>query len=185
MITLIALIGVIAAKIPSAPAAQQLPPAQTAFLHLLEDYRKQYSGASSFFSGSQNDIQKNRIYDARKKALCDIDPDVHGWTGVVVNVKTPVIFGSRHKAALEIAMPASINDNVEFRGETINAKEDPELFEMVATLKRGDKIRFSGTINHHHKGCIYAHNLTQTFGMEWPKFGFTYSEINGVHRAAQ
>lgn len=77
-------------------------------------------------------------------------------------------------------MPSSINDNVGFRGETINAKEDPELFEMVANLKRGDKIRFSGTINHYYKGCVFERSMTQTFGMEWPAFGFTYSEVNGV-----
>ena len=162
----------------SASATPQLPPAQSAFLHLLEDYRKQYSGASSLFSGSRNDIQMNRIYDARKKALCDVDADVRDWTGVVVNVRTS-LFNSRHKASLDIALPSSINDNVGFRGVTINSKEDPELFETFAKLKRGDKIRFSGRLND-YKGCVQEHSVTQAGGMEWPAFRFTYSEVNGV-----
>jgi hypothetical protein len=62
---------------------------------------------------------------------------------------------------------------------TINSKEDPELFETIAKLKRGDKIRFSGRLDH-HKGCVHEHSVTQSFGMEWPAFWFTYSEVNGV-----
>ena len=182
MITMIVLIGVIAVQITSAPdaLAQQAPSAQAAFLHLLDDYRKQYNGHSSLLWGKRNEIQMNRIYDARKKALCDVDPDVRDWTGVVDKVSTPLIFGSRHKASLEIALPSKVTDNVGFVGETINSKEDPELFEAIANLKRGDKIRFSGTINHYHKGCVFERSITQSGGMEWPTFWFTYSEVNGV-----
>ena len=175
--TMLALFGVIAAGITKTTSSRnsepEMPPAQASFLSQLEDYRTQYSAASS----KRNDIQMNRIYDARKMALCAVDPNVRGWTGTVRDVSTG-FSRSQRRAFVTLNIP-NFNDNITFSGENIYLKEDPELFEVLADLKRGDKIQFSGTFDY-STGCVREISLTQTFGMEWPEFRFTYSEINGV-----
>jgi hypothetical protein len=60
----------------------QMPSAQAAFLSQLEDYRNQYSVVR------HNEIQPNRIFEARKLALCEVDSGVRDWIGKVHKIET-------------------------------------------------------------------------------------------------
>jgi hypothetical protein len=146
------------------------PAAQINLTSSLEGYRDQYQVAKS----NKNDIQQNRVADTQKAALCQTSPDVYGWLGKVYRVNTNII-NSRSEGRLTV----QVSDNVWLRGEMIEEAVSPELFEVIANLKVGDKIRVSGTL-YQREGCVTEMSLTQSGGMRDPEFLITYSAINGV-----
>ena len=123
---------------------------------------------------NDNDIQRNRIADARDDSyLCQVNATIQGWTGKVYRVDTRLI-DSRNRASVYL----QISDNVWFRGATINSNENSELFETIAKLKKGDKIRVSGTLQQQEQNkCVSEVSITQTGGMETPEFRLNYSKI--------
>jgi hypothetical protein len=149
-------------------AIPQGPSAQSTFVANLENYRSQYETAVS----NKNDIQQNRIFDARKEMLCKADPQVQNWTGKVYRIDTSFV-DSRHRASLYL----QVSDNVWFYGKMIDSTEDPELFETIAKLNKDDKIRVSGNLDQ-KENCVREVSLTQRGGMTTPEFRISYSKIN-------
>jgi hypothetical protein len=152
------------------PKEAAMPSAQLTFVSDLEVYRNQYREAQS----NKNDIQQNRIFDARKEALCAVDAQVQNWTGKVYRVDTSVV-DSRNRASLNL----QISDNVWINGNTVDSKDNPELFEAIAKLQKGDRVKISGRLDL-KDNCVRETSITQYGGMTTPEFRISYSEINGT-----
>jgi hypothetical protein len=136
-------------------------------LKQLDDYRSQYGKAKS----NSNEIQQNRIFDARKEFLCNTEAKVNNWSGEVYKVDTSWL-NSRQRASVDLR----ISWYIWVRGKIVDAKENPELFEAIATLNKGDHVTFSGMLGE-HDGCVHEVSLTQQGGMTTPEFNISYSLI--------
>jgi hypothetical protein len=170
------------------------PYAQSALVAALDGYRNQYSEARS----NKNDIQQNRIHDARKtELLCQSDPNVQDWLVKVHKVNTNWV-NDRQKAWVVL----QVSKHVWFNSEIVDATENPAMFETIASLKQDDKVWVSGILRREgdlvsfgdylreekvrasgHGGCLRETSATQYGGMTTPEFGITLSSI-GDYRAA-
>jgi hypothetical protein len=175
---------------PSDPA---LPYAQSAFVASLDGYRNQYSDARD----NKNDVQQNRVFDARKKELlCQTDPNIEDWIVKVDRVNTNWV-NDRH----EVWVVLQVSKHVWFNSEIVDATKNSALFETIASLKQGDKVRVSGTFRRDGDlisfgdylreekvkaegsgACVRETSATQWGGMTTPEFGITISSI-GNYRA--
>lgn len=145
----------------------QMPPTQAAFIDQISGYASQYYEAET----GKNDIQIDRVLDARKKFLCNTKPEVSNWVGEVNRVST-----SLNRFEQRIYVVSSIG-NFRITSDNVDLKVQPEMYETIAQLKSGDRIRFSGTLGHHDDGCVMELSFTQHGGMSAPEFNIKYSEI--------
>jgi hypothetical protein len=170
------------------------PYAQSALVASLDGYRNQYYEAV----GNKNDIQQNRIHDARRTdLLCQTDPNVQNWVVKVHKVNTNWV-NDRQKVWVVL----QVSKHVWFNSEIVDATENPAMFETIASLKQGDKVRVSGILRREgdlvsfsdylreeevrasgRGGCLRETSATQYGGMTTPEFGITLSSI-GDYRAA-
>jgi hypothetical protein len=153
------------------PRNEDMPKEQLAFVKMLDGYREQYVAASR----DRNDIQMNRIFDSRQKILCNEGVQVNNWFGEINDIDTKWI-DSRQRA--------SVNLRVSWftwgRGVTVDSRENPELFETMAKLKKNDHVLFSGRITTDSKGCLYEVSLTQHGRMTSPEFNYEFSAFKKV-----
>jgi hypothetical protein len=151
------------------PRNDDMPQSQRAFVQMLDGYREKYVEAEK----NRNDIQQNKIYDARQNRLCSAENQVDGWFAEVTDIDTKWI-DSRQRA--------SVNLRVSWytwgRGVTVDSRENPELFEKLAGLKKGDHVFFSGEIVKSDKGCLKEVSLTQHGGMTAPEFKYNLTSIH-------
>ena len=59
-----------------------------------------------------------------------------------------------------------------------------ELFEAIARLKAGDKLRVSGKLQR-NKDCVKEVSITESGGIDTPEFRLAYTDINGAQRRGE
>jgi hypothetical protein len=120
---------------------EPVPYAQSAFVASLDDYHNQYSKALS----NKNDVQQNRIHDARRKdLLCQTDPNIENWNVKVDRVNTDWS-NDRHRVWVVL----QVSRDVWFNSEIVEEAENKEMFETRKALattcaKRGSRPKAPG-----------------------------------------
>ncbi|MDC8443776.1 hypothetical protein JJO83_13895 [Halomonas aquamarina] len=151
------------------------PDAQQGLIDLVEKYHEQYNDAD-------NAIMRDRAIESRGDALCDYfseDLDVVGWKGVVSSITTNE---SGAGLALSIGGDVSVKTaSSSGSSRAVNStliQEGDAMYEMIASLGRGDQVTFSGTLfRDDHPECLFEWSLTEYGGVSRPEFMIRFSSI--------
>jgi hypothetical protein len=173
------------------PEPVWLPSAQTSFVQSLDNYSAQYADARD----SKNEVQQNRVFDTRRKnLLCNTPSDPEDWVVKVNRVKTNWV-NERNT----VWVIFQVSKNVSFNSEVVEETKNKALFDTLANLKQGDKVRVGGTFRREGDKkslgdfmreervkaegtghCVHEQSATQSGGMRAPEFGITLSSVTLV-----
>lgn len=142
---------------PQAPsqesvAKQRAPADERAFVSAVERGRAAYQSAS-------NDMMKVGTRGQRKAAICAAisGPNVENWTGVISDLGA----NSEGKGILKVSLANGIEVATFNNGLSDGLKDSrtliessSPLFAAVASLKKGDAVRFSGTMFPDETDCV-------------------------------
>lgn len=138
----------------------------------------------------QNEFQQNAVIETWEKALCDLarNATVKDWLGRVYDVHETW----DRNASLNV----EIHDRIwlETYGSAIaekengpsNIKKETELYDTVTSLKKGDRIIFSGEFisskGDYKRGCVTERSLTRSGAIREPEFIFRFDRIEAIRR---
>jgi hypothetical protein len=133
---------------------------QQRFLKILD-------GAADEYADAPNEIKKDEIEAAQKKALCDPTLKLaRGWVGKVSELRT--ISGG-------LVLSVRVGESYDLEQGGIG-KDNP-VFEMASVLSKGDVVAFNGQFRTTPEGCIRPRSLVQESRIRSPDFDFTFESI--------
>ena len=162
------------------PTNTSLPPKQADLIRTLSQARGAYEAAGS------NDFQQNAIWESRHRALCALGStgDVEDWVGRVYDIRETRLGGSA-------SLTVEIGDRIwlETYGTAFAELDNPtniqkgtELFGVVASLNKGDRIKFGGNFvvrkpQGPDVGCAIERSATRAGSMREPELIFRFKYI--------
>lgn len=150
---------------------------QQQFVTLVEESRKAYNDAD-------NSIQEGRAREARAADICSHFADGFGvkdWQGQIDGIYSTMTedVGIDMLIAKNVTLQTA-SSSLTFDNETqktLITKESP-LYEIVAGLKQGDTVKFSGAfLEGSEKDCLMEVSVTQAGGMKMPEFMFHVTDL--------
>lgn len=153
------------------------PPAgQVAFVAAIEQARREMKSAN-------NDLAKGGVRRNRAKALCAAQksPAVKDWSGTLETLTTNS--DGMGVVKIKIGDDAYVSTmNNAFSDISANTMIDPDdaLFKKLASLKEGDRVRFSGRFLaiSNPVDCYWEISLTLAGSISSPDFVFRFSSVD-------
>ncbi|WP_370931492.1 hypothetical protein [Bartonella sp. DGB1] len=153
-----------------------IPDDQIAFIKAIDTAREEYKNA-------YNDLLKSRVRRQRARAICSAlpSPVVKNWIGTIKRLTTT----SEGQGVLVIQIAEGItletSNNVfsDLSGPATLIDPDSKLFDILASLEKGQKIRFSGRLfRENAKDCYQEKSITLDGSMKQPQFLTSFDSIN-------
>jgi len=151
------------------------PDSQKKFEQLCRNYATEYRKG-------ENELQKSNTRNSRRKELQQLGlRNVNNWIGTLNSQSTD----SNGNATISIKLNDSLsvgNAAIEFGfGASTKIDKNSNLFQKISIMKKGDKVKFSGTLGTDDKND-YNTVLTEIFGGESstmlsPTFLFRFSDL--------
>jgi hypothetical protein len=156
---------VVAGDDPAAAQGAGMPADQRAFVELLSRYARRWAEAPDA-------IARQPLRPRRKEELCRNPPiAVTDWSASVSRVGRAM----GGDGALDVVL----TDKISLKSYDI-ARDSP-LFAVLATLREGQKVRFSGNFFRSHlNDCLAQTNSTENGGMLEPEFRFQFIAVTPV-----
>ena len=153
---------------------EEVSESQAAFVAAIDDARQAEKSAT-------NDLAKGGVRRDRRDALCRIvdGEDLQSWAGKVTRLKT----NSDGLGVVAIAIGdgvhfATWNNMLSDGGDNTLIDPSTPIFEKLATLKEGDRIRFSGLLfRDSTTDCFREMSLTMSGSMDAPEFLMRFTDI--------
>jgi hypothetical protein len=162
------------AKLAEDPVILTRPDQQKNFVAIV-------SNAIKAAKNVENDMQKGGILNTRGKEICELLKTlaVKDWTGWVESIDT----NSDGKGVLGIKLARNINVetwNNAMSDITSKTLIEPgsELFNKAASMKKGSRVKFSGTFFKDDTHCIDGQSMGLAGKVEDPEFTFRFSTVS-------
>ena len=177
-IRLAILIGVCLLGLSAGPTGAQsedvLPQLQADFLKVIERARQMYAAGDT-------DLQKGAARPTRAKALCALlsGRRVERWVGTVERLTTNS--AGRGVISIDAGQKTHLmtySNALSDYGDDTMLDPDGRLFSVAMSLKKGDKITFSGSFLPGERDCIREVSLTMAGSIREPWFIFRFAHIN-------
>jgi hypothetical protein len=129
----------------------------------------------------ENEMQKGGILNKRGKEICKLlnTRAVKDWTGWVESIDT----NSDGKGVFGIKLARNIhvetwNNALSDIGSNTLIEPGSALFNAVASMKKGNRVKFSGTFFKDDTHCIAGQSMGLTGKVEDPEFTFRFSTVS-------
>lgn len=150
-----------------------LPSDQTRFIAAITQAR-------SKFTGAPNELAAGGMRNARQQAICSAlqGQNASGWIAKVAYLSTNGDGRGVITLDLEPGLQVSTwnNDLSDYSDKTL-IDPDTQLFKSLATLRRGDTVRFSGGFFPSNLDCVGEQSVTLAGSMRSPVFTMRFSSI--------
>ncbi len=136
--------------------------------------------ARSEFTSAPNELAAGGMRNARQQAICSAlqGPQANGWVAKIAHQSTNG--DGKGVITLELAPGLHVstwnNSLSDFSDKTL-IDPDTHLFKSLATMKRGDTVRFSGGFFPSTVDCVGEQSLTLAGSMKSPVFTIRFSSI--------
>ncbi|OTQ62040.1 hypothetical protein [Gilliamella apis] len=130
---------------------------------------------------ADNDMQKGSALRERSKAICNgiTNLSVKDWVGTIKKIDS----NSDGYGVLEIEIARKIyvktwNNALSDSFHKTLLKPDTPLFDKIANMKKGQKVKFSGNFFKDNETCIYESSLSLDGKLTEPEYIFRFSDVN-------
>lgn len=130
---------------------------------------------------ADNDMQKGSALRERSKAICNgiTNLSVKDWVGTIKKIDS----NSDGYGVLEIEIARKIyvktwNNAISDTFHKTLLQPDTPLFDKVANMKKGQKVKFSGNFFKDNETCIYESSLSLDGKLTEPEYIFRFSDVN-------
>lgn len=150
-----------------------LPSDQARFIAAITQARSQFASAA-------NELAAGGIRNSRQQAICSAlqGPQANGWVAKIAHQSTNG--DGKGVITLELAPGLHVstwnNSLSDFSDKTL-IDPDTKLFKSLATMKRGDTVRFSGGFFPSNVDCVGEQSVTLAGSMKSPVFTMRFSSI--------
>jgi len=152
---------------------EKRPEQQSEFITIVEKGQEDSKGAD-------NDMQRGGFLSARSNSLCALlaSKTVTNWTGWVERIDS----NTDGKGVLEVRIARKVQVqtwNNAFSDIGVDTLLEPgtDLFNIAATLKKGQEVVFSGSFFSDDDHCIDEQSFTLNGKISDPEFTFKFSSI--------
>ena len=130
---------------------------------------------------ADNDMQKGSALRERSKAICNgiTNLSVKDWVGTIKKIDS----NSDGYGVLEIEIARKIyvktwNNAISDTFHKTLLQPDTPLFDKIANMKKGQKVKFSGNFFKDNETCIYESSLSLDGKLTEPEYIFRFSDVN-------
>ncbi|MDL2260013.1 hypothetical protein LJB99_03995 [Deltaproteobacteria bacterium OttesenSCG-928-K17] len=149
------------------------PEDQQRFVETVVSFKKDFRDA-------KNELQQSSARTKRRQGLADLGlgMSVNDWVGTIRNLETT----SEGNAAVSIAIGSDIeiqtwNNEISDIGAGTLISQDTALYDALAQLSRGQKVKFSGSFLRSDEDYYEETSLTIDGSMTQPEFLFKFSDV--------
>lgn len=139
--------------------------------------------ASADYTNAENDIKKGSIRNNRSKAVCKSvsSHSVKNWVGTISELTT----NGDGLGILSVRLDENVtvttwNNALSDTFDNTLIHQDSPVFKILSELKKGSKIKFSGTFFRDDEGvdCYRESSLTMSGAMTEPEYLFRFSSVS-------
>lgn len=157
----------------STTAAPNLPNDQTQFIEAVIAARATYSSAP-------NELAAGGVRSARRSAICNVltSQNADDWYGKVTSLSS----NGDGKGVITLAVGPNVsvstwNNALSDLGDHTLIEPTSAVFRSLATLKIGDRVKFSGQFLSSDVDCVREKSITIRGSMKNPDFLMTFSTV--------
>jgi hypothetical protein len=168
------LVGMIAGGGKSAP-----PPAPS--VPIPSDQAGFTAAARTAYKSAANELAAGGVRNNRQQAICRVvrDQSASGWIGKISQLSS----NGDGKGVLRIEIAPDIhvatwNNAVSDIGSNTLIDPNSSLFKSLASMKRGDVVRFSGRFSSSNVDCVQEKSVTLAGSMTDPVFTMRFTSVS-------
>ncbi len=156
------------------PPRLPIPPDQAGF-------NSAVAAARVSFRAAANELAAGGVRSSRQQAICRVlqDKSASGWVGTISQLSS----NGDGKGVLSIEVAPDVhvstwNNALSDIGSQTLIDPGSSLFKDLASMKRGDVVRFSGRFGSSDVDCVREHSVTLAGSMTDPSFIMRFSSVN-------